>query len=402
MRRPEAEATIHGMADAGPVDTVSVALDRAIERARRILASPDGPIAAALVLAFAALLQVVLTETEGDGPSAILIALLGTLPVALVRRNVLVAAWLVTIGTVLALSAPVSLTVGGVVAQLAVSYLAASSRGRVASVLLALPFLIGVAAPEPGQRTAAALLLVAVVAAQVLGDGRRERGETIAELDATRLAMADSQREQAAMEERARIARELHDVVAHHVSMIAVQAETARLTTDGMPDEGKRRLEEIGETARGALAEMRRLLGLLRADAGGDAELAPQPGLDQLDELLDAARAAGSPVRLILSGRVVPLPPVIDLTAYRILQESLTNARRHAPGAEVDVELRYETDGLHVAVRDNGPGADEPDGLGLLGMRERAVMVGGTLRVGAAEGGGFAVEGELPVREPGA
>jgi signal transduction histidine kinase len=390
------------MADADPVDTVSVAVDRAIERARRILASPDGPIAAALVLALAALLQIVLTETEGDDPSAMLIALLGTLPVALVRRNVLVAAWLVTLGTLLALTAPVSLAVGGVVAQLAVSYLVASSRGRVASVLLAVPFLVGVAAPEPGQRTAAALLLVAVVAAQVLGDGRRERGETIAELDATRIAMADSQREQAAMEERARIARELHDVVAHHVSMIAVQAETARLTTEGMPDEGKKRLEEIGDTARGALAEMRRLLGLLRADAGGEAELAPQPGLDRLDELIDTARAAGSPVRLILSGRVVPLLPGVDLTAYRILQESLTNARRHAPGAEVDVELRYEPDVLHLSVRDNGPGADEPDGLGLLGMRERAVMVGGTLRVGPAEGGGFQVEGDLPIREPGA
>jgi len=190
-------------------------------------------------------------------------------------------------------------------------------------------------------------------------------------------------------------------VVAHHVSMIAVQAETARLTTEGMPEEGRKRLEEIGATARGALAEMRRLLGLLRADAGGEAELAPQPGLDQLDALIDSARAAGSPVRLILSGRVAPLPPGVDLTAYRILQEALTNARRHAPGAQVDVELRYEDGTLHVGVRDDGPGAEEADGLGLLGMRERAAMVGGTLVAGPALRGGFLVEAALPIREPG-
>jgi signal transduction histidine kinase len=201
------------------------------------------------------------------------------------------------------------------------------------------------------------------------------------------------------MEERARIARELHDVVAHHVSMVAVQAETARLTTPGMPEEDQERLLAIGDTAREALTEMRRLLGVLRADADGDAERAPQPGLGHLTELLEDARAAGTSVRLTVSGAVAPLPAGVDLTAYRIVQEALTNARRHAPGAAVEVELRFAADALRLRVRDDGPGPGEgePRGHGLLGMRERAASVGGTREVGRAGEGGFAVEAELPL-----
>jgi len=168
-----------------------------------------------------------------------------------------------------------------------------------------------------------------------------------------------------------------------------------------MPEEGRRRLEAIGATARDALTEMRRLLGVLRADAGGDPEHAPQPGLERLDELVGAA---GPHVRLILHGQVVPLPPGVDLTAYRILQEALTNVRRHAPGAAVDVELWYTADALRLRVRDNGPGpgpsGDDPGGHGVLGMRERAAMVGGTLRTGPANGGGFVVEADLPLGAP--
>jgi len=248
---------------------------------------------------------------------------------------------------------------------------------------------------------------VLVVAAQALGDARRQGRQAIAERDETRRAMADTLRGQAAMEERARIARELHDVVAHHVSMVAVQAETARLTTPGMPPQGQERLAAIGDTARDALTEMRRLLGVLRSDAPGDAERAPQPGLDRLAALLDDARNAGTSVRLVVHGRVAALPPGIDLTAYRIVQEALTNARRHAPGAAVEVEVAFGDDVLQVRVRDDGVGGDDVSGVGgsvveghgLLGMRERAAMVGGTLRAGAAPGGGFAVEADLPIGE---
>jgi signal transduction histidine kinase len=144
---------------------------------------------------------------------------------------------------------------------------------------------------------------------------------------------------------------------------------------------------------------MRRLLGVLRTDANGRAERAPQPGLALLDELVDTARTAGSEVRLCVEGEPTPLPPGVDVCAYRILQEALTNARRHAPGADVEIELGYGADALRLCVRDHGPGPGEAelDGHGLLGMRERVLMVGGTLSIGPAPDGGFAVEAELPV-----
>jgi signal transduction histidine kinase len=143
--------------------------------------------------------------------------------------------------------------------------------------------------------------------------------------------------------------------------------------------------------------ELRRVLGVLREDAEAEVERAPQPGLDALDALLDTARSAGTPVRLIREGRAEPLAAGVDLAAYRIVQEALTNARRHAPGAAVEVELRYADAALHVAVRDDGPGpSGSAEGHGLLGMRERAATVGGSVRTGPGEGGGFVVEAELP------
>ena len=143
--------------------------------------------------------------------------------------------------------------------------------------------------------------------------------------------------------------------------MIAVQSETARLTSPKLSADARGRFEAIAATARDALTETRRLLGVLREDVEGDAERAPQPGLDQLAELVDTARDAGSNVRLILQGKVVPLPAGIDLAAYRIVQEALTNARRHAPGADVDVEVTYE-DGVAEAPRPRlrpGPGGGD-------------------------------------------
>ena len=238
-----------------------------------------------------------------------------------------------------------------------------------------------------------------VVAAAALGDSRRQRGEALAERDETRQAMSDTLQDQAAMEERARIARDLHDVVAHHVSAIAVEAESARVTTEGLSDEGRAHFESIGQTARDALTEMRRLLGVLREDASADAVRDPQPSLTHVNDLVETARGAGSPVTLTLEGAVVPLPTGVDLCAYRILQEALTNVRRHAPGAAVEVELEYQPEVLRLRVRDHGPGAalEHPDGHGLLGMRERAIMVGGTLTAGPAEGEGFVVEAVLPI-----
>jgi signal transduction histidine kinase len=207
--------------------------------------------------------------------------------------------------------------------------------------------------------------------------------------------------EHTARGERARIARELHDVVAHHISMIAVQAEAARLTTPGMPAAGAQRLSEIGDTARAGLTEMRRLLGVLREDAQAEsADRHPQPSLEQVPELVDDARdSSGARCRLIISGIPVTVDPGVGLAAYRIVQEALTNARRHAPGAAVDVELRYGEDELRLVIRDNGPGpqpAAPAGGHGLHGMRERATAVGGELHAGAASVGGFLVEARLP------
>ena len=160
---------------------------------------------------------------------------------------------------------------------------------------------------------------------------------------AARQVITDTLIEHTARRERARIARELHDVVAHHISMVAVQAESARLAVPGLPPAGAQRLSAIGDTARAALVEMRRLLGVLREDTQLDAaDRHPQPGLSLVTELIDEAReASGSATRLILRGAPIPLDPNVELVAYRIVQEALTNARRHAPGAAVDVELTY-------------------------------------------------------------
>nr|WP_272918006.1 sensor histidine kinase [Actinomadura rayongensis] len=224
------------------------------------------------------------------------------------------------------------------------------------------------------------------------------------------------------MRERARIARELHDVVAHSVSMIAVQAETAPYTMDNLSPEARAGYTEIAKTAREALVEMRRLLGVLRADARPEQpDSAPQPRLDRLPELIDQHRGAGGRVDLRVQGDPRTLSTTVELSAYRIVQEALTNARRHAPGAEVKVDLVYLPDRLAVRVRDDGAGrtavlpqAGDPaatmldgpartrvlpdqGGHGLVGMRERATMLGGRFSAGPAVQGGFQVEAELPL-----
>ena len=362
----------------------------------------------ALVLGLAGLIQTVIYTTEsGDRTTASLLAMFGTLPLALLRTRW---AWLgavtITLASTIALADPAPLTIAGAIAQLIVAYEVAVRYRRAVSALIAAPFALNAVTPLNGQDSALSglLILVIVVAALILGDSQRQRSQAVAERDETRRAMVDTLRDRATAQERNRIARELHDVVAHHLSMIAIQAETARLATPGMPAEGQAQLAAIGDTARDALTEMRRLLGVLRVDVDDAAELAPQPGLDQIDELIEAARAAGTPVRLTLSGAPVPLPVGVDLSAYRIVQEALTNARQHAPGAAVEVEVAYTDDRLRLLIRDDGPGSTDtnPSGHGLHGMHERAALVGGTLTAGPADAGGFLVEATLPVSEPAA
>jgi signal transduction histidine kinase len=432
-----------------------------------------------------------------------LLALLATVPLAVYRP--VMAAVAVTFGNAVALASFGQVTAAGVIAELtAACWLglagglddaggfrrpggsgrdgSGAMAGRYLATGLGLPFL-GIALARGGWT--AVLLAAAIPVGGGTGiaawAGRLARTGTEAGQ-----ALADTLLAHTARGERARIARELHDVVAHHISMIAVLAETGRLATPGLPEAGARRFLEIGDTARAGLTEMRRLLGVLRedaavaeADAGGpDAGTGgvvpaaraggatagsgtaasggtrvsrqPQPGLAQLTALIDAAREASvAGTRLIISGLVTPLDPGVELAAYRIVQEALTNARRHAPGAAVDVELRYGPESLRVRVRDSGPGpraapqsaaltagkltaggpatagglaarggqprdaeqrpgpdaalaASKPGregqggGHGVPGMRERAFSVGGALQAGAAPGGGFLVEAVLP------
>jgi signal transduction histidine kinase len=391
MRRGRAGATM---------GLVNVTFDDLVAGVRRILSGPDGPIALALALGLGTVVETLVYAADpGDRASGLIVNLLATLALVFWRTRLPWVAGVVTFASLVAVgSNPTLLTLSGITAQLIVVYLVANRYRRRWSVLLAAPFLVAAVAWSDEDSLAGVMLLVLVVAAQVLGDSRRQRSQAIAERDATRHAMAETQRDQAVMEERARIARELHDVVAHHVSVIAVQAETARLTTPDLPEEGKERLAAIGQTARDSLTELRRLLGILRSD-GVEPARSPQPGLARLEELVASARTAGTTVRLTLSGEVVSLPPGVDLTAYRIVQEALTNARRHAPGAAVDVEIGYEAERLRLRVSDDGPGPPTSDtsGHGLMGMHERAAMVGGTLRTGAGPSGGFLVEADLPI-----
>jgi signal transduction histidine kinase len=387
-----------------PIDELAELAARAGKDARRVLAGPDGPLALALVLALVAMLEVTIYADE-IGP-AMVANLLATLPLALARRFPAWTTAAIIFGAAVALGTDGgTLTLAALLAVVVALYLFALSYGRRWSVLPVLPFLVNAIEPFSGEDSGLpeVLLLMVVIAAVALGDSRRQRGEALAERDETRQAMVDTLQDQAAMGERARIARDLHDVVAHHVSAIAVQAESARLTTDGLPDEGRAHFEAIGQTARDALTEMRRLLGVLREDASAEVARDPQPSLARVNELVETARAAGTPVTFTLEGAVATLPPGVDLGAYRILQEALTNVRRHAPGAAVEVRLEYTPDSPHLRVRDHGPGAVSPDldGHGLLGMRERAIMVGGTLAAGPAEDGGFVVEAELPIRAAG-
>ena len=302
--------------------------------------------------------------------------------------------------------------VAGIVAQILVHYrLGRAGRPLPALLLAALWLPLAFAdSSDVGFRVHAVLLTGLAPMAALAGHARWAGRLAQARLS-TEQAFAGSQLENLARGERARIARELHDVVAHHISMISVQAETARLTTPGLPEEGAKSFLALGDAARAALTEMRRLLGVLRSDAepaDGAAEARverrPQPGLslDHLVELLDQAReTGGGMVRLIVRGAPAGLDPSRELAAYRIIQESLTNARRHAPGAAVDVELCRTERELMVRVRDNGPGSADvaTGGHGLLGMRERAAAAGGRLSIGSPAGGGFVVEAVFPFSE---
>ena len=201
--------------------------------------------------------------------------------------------------------------------------------------------------------------------------------------------------------ERGRIARELHDVVAHNVSMIVVQAGAAARVLDGDQPDVRNALEVIAGTGRETVDEMRALLGVLRSDDGPGA-LKPQPGLADLDQLVSGVREAGLPVTVRIEGSPRPLPQAMDLSAFRIVQEALTNTLKHAGPAQAQVTVRYEEGlvTLEIADTGHGPQGARSHGHGLVGMRERATMFGGELEAAGAEGGGFTVRARLPLTTP--
>ncbi|MFD7655746.1 sensor histidine kinase [Actinosynnema sp. NPDC059797] len=244
-------------------------------------------------------------------------------------------------------------------------------------------------APSTGWSEIGQSVLV-VLGAWALGEGTRrwaERAERLAERAA-----------RAAADERVRIARELHDVVAHHMSVISLQAGLARYVLDTDLATARQAIETVGETSREALTELRRLLDVLRVDRGGDR--APQPGLAALGDLVERARGAGLEVEVSVRGEVRDLPPGPDLCAYRVAQESLTNVLKHAGPATARIDLDYGERTFALEVADDGAGgpADVPaTSHGIRGMRERAELYGGVLTAGPRPGGGFGVVLRLPV-----
>jgi signal transduction histidine kinase len=241
------------------------------------------------------------------------------------------------------------------------------------------------------------LLLFAI--AWVVGDNLGTRRAYLNELELRAERLEREQQAEAARavaEEQARIARELHDVIAHNVSVMVVQAAAGRDAFDDRPQRAREALETIEATGRSALKELRRLLSAVR---DGDPQYEPLPGVSRLPSLIDQVRASGLEVALEVVGTSTPLPAAVDLSAYRVVQEALTNTLKHALASRVDVRLHYGTNELEVDVRDDGraTGNGAGTGSGLIGMRERLAAAGGTLSAGPAAGGGYAVKARFPL-----
>ncbi|MFF4799835.1 sensor histidine kinase [Streptomyces sp. NPDC001351] len=353
--------------------------------------------------------------------------------VALALWRPVAAWWLATTGSVLgAVAVHFSLTGGaahdftwpwtaaGIIAQLLVLLLLALRvRTRVSVEALSLTVLVTLVLqgvwesphPQSGdpQQSTGPLAIALSAVAVLLGIALRSRREARAEVGRLTTLTAEERARRTLLEERNRIARELHDVVAHHMSVISIQAQVAPHLVENPPDELRENLEGIRNNALEALTELRRVLGVLRsedpgADApadGGNDPHSPQPTLDRLDALVENTRAAGLAVTTRTTGERRPLPSGVELSAYRIVQEALSNVLRHAPGASASVEVAYVPLGLRVEVVNSRPLHEAPvspgAGHGLLGMRERAAMLGGDLSAQPRPDGGYQVSAFLPV-----
>jgi len=380
------------------------------------------------VLAIAGMLELVVGRDSPGAPSTSLWfsvpAVAGLVLPLFVRRRFPFAApavyWLIAAGLTFVdgLLIPFIGSLG--VVGLATAFLLGNLRDdKQAGVGLAIVLgsIVVVVSNIPGAQSASDLVFIPLtyVVAWVAGYAMRERSEQAeaAEMRATlavrereaaemRATLAERERKAAARvavaEERARIARELHDIVAHAMSVMVLQVGAVRHNLPQPFEEDRDALGRVEQAGRTALAEMRRLLGAMRSDGEG-LELGPQPGLDGLDSLVEDVSRAGLPVRLRVDGEPFPLPRAIDLSAYRIVQEGLTNALKHAHASHADVIVRYRTDELEVEVADDGKGqaTANGNGHGLVGIRERVNIYGGEMSAGAAPAGGFVLSARLPV-----
>ena len=297
----------------------------------------------------------------------------------------------------------ISFAAAGVVAGMVAAYLLGNLRDPVQSRLGLAVVISGAAIivyNDPNHAAADFIFTPGLFAiAWLAGFALRERAVE-AEAAEERAHRAERERETAARiavaEERARIARELHDIVAHAVSVMVLQVGAVRHNL--AETQQRDALQGVEQTGRAALSEMRRLLGAMRYD-GEDVELSPQPGLDRLDALREEVGRAGLPVQLHLDGNLVALPRAIDLSAYRIIQEGLTNALKHARAKHAEVTIRYGTEDLYIEIRDDGCGSTSTDGLGhgLVGVRERVKIYGGEMTTATAASGGFVLSTRLPL-----
>jgi signal transduction histidine kinase len=340
---------------------------------------------------------------------AAIVTLFTTVPIAVRRyRPLTVLAVTVTAETLLLIFRPgAGAPVGVIVALYTVAAYCERRVSIRAAALAALPITVAVIVNN-GPHTGQVIPELAVFAiAWVLGDNIRTRRAYLAELEA-RAARLEREREdkadRAVIEERARIARELHDVIAHNVSVMVVQAAAGEDVFDEDPGKARESLAAVASTGRAALTELRRLLGVIRAeDDRGDPAYSPQPGIERIDELIGQVRATGLPVELSVLGEARPLPEGVGLCAYRIVQEALTNTLKHAHASTAQVQLRYVADALELQVLDEGRGATslngETQGQGLIGMRERVTLFGGELTAGPRSGRGYEVRARLPLEE---
>jgi len=341
---------------------------------------------------------------------AAIAALFTTAPIALRRyRPLAVVAVTVTAETLLLIFSNDSPVPVGVI--VALYTVAAYCERRVsirAAAWVALPITVGEIVNNAAQPGHVIPELAVIAIAWVIGDNLRTRRAYLSELKA-RAARLEREREEkaerAVAEERARIARELHDVIAHNVSVMVVQAAAGEEVFDEDPERARESLSAVASTGRAALTELRRLLGVIRAegDRGKEPAFAPQPGIEYVSELVRQVNDAGLPVELSVIGEPRALPEGVGLCAYRIVQEALTNTLKHADASGARVNVRYAADALELQVVDDGRGSSgingETGGHGLIGMRERVALFGGELTASPRAGHGYEVRARLPLEE---